>query len=152
MKRESNKKTYKEYAEKKMTPSPCFKNTVFAFLGGGSICLLGQLLQTLYTRFCQEDTAYLLASITLIFLAILLTGFGVFDKIASLLGAGTLVPITGFANAMSSPAIDAKSEGFILGVGAKTFTVAGPVILYGTVASVLYGCIYYICSLVIQKA
>lgn len=153
MKKRSNqktKKTYKEYAEARATPSPCLKNSIFAFLSGGSICLLGQILADLYSKLnLTDDQAYTVSSITLIFLAILLTGLGVFDKIAAFAGAGTLVPITGFANAMSSPAIDAKSEGFVLGVGAKIFTVAGPVIFYGTVASVLYGCIYYIISIVI---
>ena len=152
MKKDLQEKTYKEYAKEKATPSPCIKNTLLAFFGGGGICLFGQLLARLYMSFTNEDGAYLLASITLIFLAVLLTALGVFDKIATRLGAGTLVPITGFANAMSSPAIDAKSEGFILGVGAKTFTVAGPVILYGTVAAVVYGIIYTAISFIMQKA
>ena len=92
----------------------------------------------------SEQNGWTFTGMTLIFVAVILTGLGVFDKIASFAGAGTLVPITGFANAMSSPAIDARSEGYVLGVGAKIFTVAGPVILYGTAASVLYGVIYWI--------
>lgn len=145
MKTKKPMETYKEYAERKATSTPCLKNTISAFLSGGTICLVGQLLAWLYmTLDVKEDTAYLLASITLIVASILLTGIGVFDKIASFAGAGTLVPITGFANAMASPAIDAKSEGFVLGVGAKIFTVAGPVILYGTLASVLFGVIYWL--------
>ena len=149
-KKSMKKESYKEYAKRRATGSPCVKNTVFAFLVGGTICLVGQLLTELYTYLgMEEDSSYLLASITLIFIAILLTGIGIFDKIASRAGAGTLVPITGFANAMASPAIDAKAEGFVLGVGAKVFTVAGPVILYGTLASVLYGVIYWIFTLII---
>ena len=138
------KETYKEYAKRKATKSPILKDTVLAFISGGTICLIGQCLTALYLFLGNtEDTAYLLAGLTLIFVAILLTGIGIFDNIAEFAGAGTFVPITGFANAMSSPAIDARSEGYILGVGAKIFTVAGPVILYGTAASVLYGVIYW---------
>ena len=95
----------------------------------------------------DEEIAGTLVSVTLIFIAVLLTGLGVFDKIATVAGAGTLVPITGFANAVSSPAIDSKTEGFVLGVGAKMFTIAGPVIVYGTVASVVYGIIYWVTTL-----
>lgn len=139
------KQTYKEYALKRSTKSPIYLNVLRAFLGGGTTSLLGQALAHLYDKLgLSEDSSYLLASLSLIFVAIILTGVGVFDKIASFAGAGTLVPITGFANAMSSPAIDARSEGYVLGVGAKIFTVAGPVILYGTAASVLYGVIYWI--------
>jgi stage V sporulation protein AC len=89
----------------------------------------------------------ILVPVSLIFIAILLTGLGIFDKIAKLAGAGTLVPITGFANAVASPAIDTKAEGFILGVGAKMFTIAGPVIVYGTAASVVYGIVYWVTTL-----
>ena len=95
----------------------------------------------------SEENAATLTSVTLIFIAALLTGIGVFDKIARVAGAGTLVPITGFANAVAAPAIDSRAEGLVLGVGAKIFTVAGPVILYGTLAGAIYGVIYYICSL-----
>ena len=97
--------------------------------------------------FIPSSQASTLTSITLILISVLLTGFGVYDKIAKVAGAGTLVPITGFANAVSSPAIDARAEGFVLGVGAKIFTVAGPVILYGTIAGTLYGIIYWIISM-----
>ncbi|MBQ8235824.1 MAG: stage V sporulation protein AC [Clostridia bacterium] len=146
------KQTYKDYAQSKATPSPLFKNMLKAFLSGGTICVIGQAFSDLYrTLGIAEKTAWALTGVTLIFLAVLLTGLGVFDKIADFAGAGTLVPITGFANAMSSPAIDAKSEGFVLGVGAKVFTVAGPVILYGTVASVLYGIIYWGCKILFEK-
>lgn len=96
-----------------------------------------------------EDNVKVLVPVTLIFIAALLTGIGWFDKIAKHAGAGTLVPITGFANAVVAPAIDTKSEGFVLGVGAKMFTIAGPVIVYGTVASVIYGVIYWIMQMIL---
>ncbi len=148
MEKEKIKETYKEYATRKATRTPLFKNVARAFLCGGSVCLLGQAMAEVYILLgVKEDDAFLLSSICLIFLAILLTGIGIFDDLASFAGAGTLVPITGFANAMSSPAIDSKSEGFVLGVGAKIFTVAGPVILFGTAASVIYGVIYWITTL-----
>ena len=136
--------TYGEYAEKSAEKSPLGKDMLFAFLFGGGICALGQVLKNAYgTLIADEKAVGTLVSLTLILAAVLLTGLGVFDRIARPAGAGTLVPITGFANAMASPAIDAKSEGWVLGVGSKIFNVAGPVILYGTAASVLYGIIYY---------
>lgn len=144
-----NNEQYKKYASAHARPSPILKNCCFAFIIGGTICLLGELLTMLYLSlsFIPSSQASTLTSITLILISVLLTGFGVYDKIARVAGAGTLVPITGFANAVSSPAIDARAEGFVLGVGAKIFTVAGPVILYGTVAGTLYGIIYWIISM-----
>lgn len=139
---------YRRYAQGRARKSPCVKNCIFAFLGGGAICALAQGLTDIYTALgASKDNAGTLTSVTLIFITACLTGFGVFDKIAKHIGGGTLVPITGFANAVSSAAIDNKSEGFILGVGAKIFTIAGPVILYGISAGVIYGVIYYICTL-----
>jgi stage V sporulation protein AC len=121
---------------------------VKAYVVGGLICVLGEALFTLYSSFIEkQNDSRLLVSVTLIFLSCFLSGIGIFDKIAKHAGAGTLVPITGFANAVVSPAIDNKAEGFILGVGAKMFTIAGPVIVYGTVASVIYGVIYWITTL-----
>ena len=115
---------------------------------GGAICVIGQLLTELYTALdLSEKTVKMAVPVSIIFLAAILTGFGIFDKIARRAGAGTLVPITGFANAVVSPAIEFKNEGYILGVGAKIFTIAGPVIMYGTVASVVYGIIYWITTL-----
>lgn len=141
-------KTYQRYAAKKSKNSPLWKNTLYAFLVGGGICCIAQGLYFLYRAFSlSEEIARLMVSITLIFLAALFTGIGVFDRIAKFAGAGTLVPITGFANAVVAPAIDTKAEGFILGVGAKIFTIAGPVILYGTLSSVLYGIVFWIISL-----
>lgn len=116
-----------------------------AFVIGGIICCIGQGLTDLYGRAGFDDkTAAAWTSITLVFLSALLTGLGLYEKIAKHGGAGTLVPITGFANAVASPALEFKAEGFVLGVGAKIFAIAGPVILYGTAASVLYGLIYYL--------
>ncbi len=118
-----------------------------AFLIGGSICLLGECIkQFLLWMELSEDSAAAWTSVTLVFLSALLTGLGLYEKLAKHGGAGTLVPITGFANAVSSAAVEAKTEGFILGVGAKIFTIAGPVILYGTAASVLYGIIYWVAT------
>ena len=135
---------YKKYVGKKSKPSPIWKDMIWAFTVGGAICVVGQLLTNLYKEIDLSETeASIAASVTLIVIAALLTGFGVFDDIAKHAGAGTVVPITGFANAMVSPALEFKSEGFILGTGAKLFTLAGPVLVYGISASVIYGLILY---------
>lgn len=129
-------------------PSPIVKNCIWAFLVGGTICCLGQLMSTGYQALgLDRERAGTAVSITLVFLSALLTGLSVYDNIAKHAGAGTLVPITGFANAVVAPAIEFKTEGFILGVGAKMFTIAGPVIVYGVSASVVYGLIYWITTL-----
>ncbi|MGN1047711.1 MAG: stage V sporulation protein AC [Eubacteriales bacterium] len=143
-----DKSTYKKYASAHAPRSPIVKDCVCAFISGGIICTLGQVLTSLYllSGLSKED-AGTLTSVTLIFLSALLTGLGIFDKIAKHAGAGTLVPITGFANSVVSPAIDTKSEGLVLGIGAKIFTVAGPVLLYGTLAGAVYGVILYIVGL-----
>lgn len=125
--------------------STILKNSLMAFLFGGLICLIGELLLGLYLwLLADEKSASILVTVTLIFIAAVLTGLGLFDKIARHAGAGTLVPVTGFANAVVSEAMDAKNEGYVLGVGAKIFTVAGPVILYGILSGVVYGVIYYL--------
>ena len=141
-----DKQTYKKYADARAPKSPTAKNCVWAFLVGGSICCAAEELKRLYTAYLglSADDAGTLTSVTLVFVAVLLTGLGVFDKIAKHAGAGTLVPITGFANAVASPAIDSRGEGTVLGVGAKIFTVAGPVLLYGTFAGAIYGVAYWI--------
>lgn len=140
--------TQKEYSEmsKKASPnSRSWVNVPVAFLIGGAICTLGEFFLNIFTKFgCAKESAGAWASIILILLSAILTGFGLYEKIAKHAGAGTLVPITGFANAVVSSALESKSEGFILGVGAKIFTIAGPVILYGTTASVIYGLVYYL--------
>ncbi|MBO5745977.1 MAG: stage V sporulation protein AC [Clostridia bacterium] len=144
----NNTQKYEKMIKAATRPSPVLKDTVKAFAVGGGICVLGQLLLTAYSKvFENEQSAKTLVSVTLIFAAAVLTGFGVFDKIAKFSGAGTLVPITGFANSVVSPAIEYKTEGWVLGLGAKIFTIAGPVIAYGTVASVIYGVIYWITTL-----
>ena len=144
-----DKKQYKKFASAHAPKSPIAKNCVLAFLVGGAICTFAQGLTNLYLIIpkMEEDNARTLTSVTLIFIAVVLTGFGIFDKIAKFAGAGTLVPITGFANSVASPAIDSRSEGYVLGVGSKIFTVCGPVILYGTLAGAIYGVIYYITTL-----
>lgn len=143
--------TEKEYNElvKEMRPkSPIGMDCLKAFVVGGLICTLGQAFINLYTYFGldkqQSSTA---ASMTLVALSALFTGLSLYDNLAKHAGAGTLVPITGFANAISAPAVEFKTEGFILGVGAKMFTIAGPVIVYGVSASVVYGLIYWITTL-----
>lgn len=144
-----NSSTYKKRVERHSPKSPVLKDIILAFLFGGGICMAAQLLAFLYIYLgIEEEDAYLLVTVTLIFIASLLTGLGIFDKIARYAGAGTLLPVTGFANSVVSPAIDTKSEGLILGVGAKIFTVAGPVILYATISGTVYGVIYYLVSYV----
>ena len=143
------KQEYKQMVKKASPPSPKLKNFFFAYLIGGFICMLGQTFKELYTYLkITPEVVKLLVPVTLIVIASLLTGFKVFDNIAKVAGAGTLVPITGFSNAITSPAIEFKSEGFVLGVGAKIFTIAGPVILYGVAASVVYGFIYWLMQMI----
>ena len=137
--------SYKQRIKLHTPPSAILKDSALAFLFGGSICLIGELLATLYIYLgISEKNSYTLVSVTLIFISALMTGLGVFDNVARHAGAGTLVPVTGFANSVVSPAIDNRSEGLILGVGAKIFTVAGPVILYAVLSGTLFGIIYYI--------
>lgn len=134
---------------KKATPnSKSAKDFVSAFAIGGLVCVVGELLRNLYLYIgVKTDIAPILVAVTLILIAALLTGLKIFQKIARFAGAGVLVPITGFANAVIAPAIEFKSEGLIQGVGVKIFSIAGPVIMYGTIASVIYGVIYYLMRL-----
>jgi len=145
-----NKEQYQKQVKKTAKKSPIVKNCTMAFLFGGGICVFGQVLFDVYSAVTEyeKDDVSTLVTVTVIFLAALLTGVGVFDNIAKIAGAGTLVPVTGFANSVVSPAIDTKAEGLILGVGAKIFTVAGPVILYGTLSGALYGVILWVMSLI----
>ncbi len=141
-----DRETYRRFADAHAPKSPVLRNCARAFWVGGLICVIGQALRELYSRSAHlnpADTATM-TSVTLIFIAALLSGIGIFDRIAKYAGAGTLVPITGFANAVVSPAIDSHAEGLILGVGAKIFTVAGPVLLYGTLAGGIWGVVYYV--------
>ncbi len=142
-----NNQQYSVLVSNTTPKSPIIKDCFFAFLFGGAICAFGEVLKKLYglTDF-TEDQVSLAISATLIGITAILTGLGVFDKIAKVAGAGTAVPITGFANAVVSPAIEFKAEGFVLGVAAKMFTIAGPVIVYGTVSAMVYGIIYWIFS------
>lgn len=144
--------TEKEYGElaKEMQPkSPMGKDCLMAFLVGGLICTLGQALNNGYAALgLDEAAAGTATSMTLVALSALFTGLSLYDDLAKHAGAGTLVPITGFANAIAAPAVEFKTEGFVLGVGAKLFTIAGPVIAYGLGASVVYGVIYWVWTLV----
>ena len=142
-------KEYGTYVNGKSKPSPCLKNCLWAFCVGGLICTLGQVLLNFYQNSCalEKDDAAAAVSVTLIFLSALLTGLGIFDKLAKHAGAGTLVPITGFANAVVSPALEFKSEGLVMGVAAKMFVIAGPVLVFGISASVLYGVILLLLNL-----
>ena len=135
-------KEYGKYVNAKSKPSPMGKNLIWAFVTGGLICTAGQGLMNLFRTWgMSESGAGTSVSVVLIFLAALFTGLGLFDRLAKHAGAGTLVPITGFANAMVSPAWDFKSEGFITGTAAKLFIIAGPVLVFGISASVIYGLI-----------
>ncbi len=139
--------TEKQYQQRlqEMSPkSPMGMDCLYAFLIGGAICLLGQIFMNLYGKILPREEAGTAASMTLVALSALLTGLSLYDNLAKYGGAGTLVPITGFANAIAAPAVEFKTEGFILGVGAKIFTIAGPVIVYGLAASSVYGLIYYL--------
>ena len=143
--------TEKEYGKliEDMSPkSPMWKDCLMAFVVGGLICTLGQVFMNWYQNMgLGEKDAGTAVSMTLVALSALFTGLSLYDNLAKHAGAGTLVPITGFANAIAAPAVEFKTEGFILGVGAKMFTIAGPVIVYGVSASVVYGLIYWITTL-----
>jgi len=146
--KEITNEQYSQYIESICPKSPKLRNLTAAFLVGGTICTIGQGISNIaVTWVSDKQYAATITCITLIFIGALLTGLGVYDKIASFAGAGTLVPITGFANAVASPALEFKTEGFVTGTAAKMFIIAGPVIVYGTVASVVYGVIYWITTL-----
>ena len=133
---------YQQYVKERAPKSPIVKDTIFAFVIGGIICVIGQLIMNGYLAAgLNKEDAGTATSCTLVLISALLTGLNLYNKLGRFGGAGTLVPITGFANAVVSPAIDFKSEGFITGMAAKMFTVAGPVIVFGTLSSVVYGVI-----------
>ena len=139
---------YGKLVEELSPKSPMWRDCLNAFWIGGLICTVGQVFLNWYTAMgLEKEQAGTAASMTLVALSALLTGLSLYDNIAKFAGAGTLVPITGFANAVAAPAVEFKTEGFILGVGAKMFTIAGPVIVYGVSASVVYGLIYWITTL-----
>ena len=138
-------KQYDEMVKKASPPSKVVRDCFFAFVIGGLICVVGQIVSNIYTFYNFEKTdAAAMTSITMIFLGALLTGLNVYDNIALYGGAGTLVPITGFANSIVSPAMEFKTEGFVMGVGVNMFRIAGPVIVYGIAASIIYGVIYFV--------
>lgn len=140
----SNKK-YDEMVKKASPPSPVLRNCLWAFGVGGAICCIGEVLFKLYGMFGMDTVeTRTMVSVTLIVIAAILTGIGIFDKIAKYAGAGTVVPITGFANSVVAPALEHKSEGFVMGTGANIFKVSGPVIAYGIFASTVFGLVYYI--------
>lgn len=140
-----SKQEYSRLVQKYSPPSPTKKNCIGAFVIGGGICAMGQALFNLYMYWnVQKDVASALVSCTLIVISALLTGLGWYDNIAKIGGGGTLVPITGFANSVVSPALEFKSEGYIMGIGAKLFVISGPVIVYGTASAVIYGCVYWL--------
>ena len=135
---------YINYVSEKSPKSKLGTNCLKAFVIGGLICTIGQCFLNLYKYLgADKETASTLVTITMVFLGALLTGLNIYPKIAKHGGAGTLVPVTGFANAVTAPALEAKTEGYVLGVGAKIFTIAGPVILFGTLSSVVCGIIYF---------
>ncbi len=141
---EISNQEYSRLVQARVKPSPLWRDVVWAFGVGGAICVLGQALLNWYQSLgLDQEQAGTAVSVTLVFAAAVLTGLGWFDKLAKRAGAGTLVPITGFANAMVSPALEFKSEGFITGTAAKLFVVAGPVLVYGISASILYGLLLY---------
>lgn len=138
-----NKEEYSEYVDSKVPPSPIFFNCVKAFFVGGLICMIGQIIfEICSNRGIPESNCYTIVSISLIFLSAFLTSLNIFNKLGKFAGAGTLIPITGFANSIVSPAIEYKSEGYVMGVGAKMFTVAGPVLVYGISTSIIVGLLY----------
>jgi stage V sporulation protein AC len=138
-------KEYQEYVKQKSKKSPIVKDTILAFLIGGAICVMGQLIRNGWTAYgLTAEDASTATSVSLIFLSVLLTALNLYNKLGRYGGAGTLVPITGFANAVSSPAIDFRAEGIVTGMAAKMFLVAGPVIVFGTTASVIYGVVLWI--------
>ena len=145
MKQINIKEEYQAYVDEKSPNSPILKNCFNAFWVGGLICSIGQIIfEICKTRGIEEQTSYTIVSILLIFMSAFLTALNIFNKIGKFAGAGSLLPITGFANSVVSPAMEYKSEGYVMGVGAKMFTVAGPVLVYGISSSIIVGIIYII--------
>ena len=140
------KKEYSDYVNRKSTNSPLIKDVFFAFIIGGAICTIGQVFAEVYKNYfsLDEEAVKTAVPITMVFLGALLTGLDLYNKIAKHAGAGTLVPITGFANAIVSPAMEFKREGWVLGLAAKMFVIAGPVLVYGVNSSIALGLIYYL--------
>lgn len=145
MQKRMTAKEYQQYADKRAPKSRIFRNTVRAFVVGGLICCVGQFISNfLKMRGLGMDSVSALTSLIMIFLGALFTGLNIYDELGRYAGAGSIVPITGFANSIVSPAMEFKSEGYIMGVGARMFVVAGPVLVYGISASIVAGIIYYL--------
>ena len=148
MKQPYTKPEYSKYVDKKSPNSPIWKNILWAFVVGGIICIIGQFITNFFlSRGLPKETVSAITSILLILGAIILTALGWYDNIGERAGAGSVVPITGFANSIASPAIEFKTEGLIMGLGAKMFTVAGPVLVYGISSSIIVGFLYFIFNL-----
>lgn len=144
-----DKSNYNEYVKKKTPPSPIFKNCILAFIVGGIICVIGQGMHDILVYLgIGADDVKTVVPIILVFLGAFFTGLGLYDKLGKYAGGGSIIPITGFANSIVSSAIEFKKEGYIMGLGAKMFTVAGPVIVFGVIASVVYGIIYWLCAII----
>lgn len=141
---QEGKKVYDQMVKESSPNSPIMMNCIKAFVSGGLICVLGQGIHNFVSKYSfTEDEASLITSIVLIFLSVALTGLGIYNKLGKYCGAGTIVPITGFANSVASPAIEFKKEGWIFGMGAKMFIIAGPVIVYGLLSSIIVGLVYF---------
>lgn len=148
MQQSYTKSEYSKYVDKKSPKSPMVKNIIWAFIVGGIICMIGQFITNFFTaRGVPKDTVSAMTSILLILGSVILTALGLYDNIGKRAGAGSVVPITGFANSIASPAIEFKTEGLIMGLGAKMFTVAGPVLVYGIASSIIVGFLYFIFNL-----
>lgn len=149
---EFTKEQYSKYVDLKSPKSKIFKNVIFAFVIGGLICVIGQIFSDFYTNILKlnEEMVKTAVPITMIFLGALFTGLNLYNKLAKFAGAGTIVPITGFANAIVSPAMEFKREGYVLGLASKLFVIAGPVLVYGITASIAVGFLYYIAQSVIK--
>ena len=142
---------YKRLTDRYNKKSPIMKHTLFSFLGGGAVCLIGELISYIYIYMgAKADDVYLLVTLTFILIGALLTALGVFDKLTGYIFAGALVPVLGFSNSVTSAAMDAGADGHTVGVGAKIFAVSGPVILFAAISGVLYGLVYYFTTLVLN--
>ncbi len=143
------KQEFKEYVENKTEKSPIIKNIILAFIVGGIICLIGQVITNcLISKNFEEKDAKTISTIALIFIGAFLTAINLYSKLGKYAGAGSVVPITGFSNSIVAPAIEYKSEGYVLGLGANMFKVAGPVLVYGIFSSFIYGIIYYVFKMI----
>ena len=143
-----NNQQYNDYLKKRTPNSPIWKDCFRAFWVGGGICCIGQGISDLLSIWLHKEEVQLWLPICMVFLGVLFTAFGIYDKLGQYAGGGSIIPITGFANSVASAALEFKQEGYILGTGAKIFTIAGPVIAYGTAASIIYGIIYWAIQLI----